>query len=91
MSKSDWVRSLFFLQVVSVDVTENRTVRSESATKHRELTKVRPECLFFFHTKTVVLLREFTFFSSSLRLLIFVEDPPIFARAFGSANLGQYW
>ena len=65
--------------VVIVGGTEKRTVKSESATKDREPTNVRLRSFVCFHTKTVVLLREFGFLSSSLRLVILVEDLPAFA------------
>ena len=76
--------------VMNVDVAENRTVRSESAMKYCEPTKVRLRSLVCFHTETVVLLREFELLSSSLRLVVLVEDLPTFARVCGSEDLDQH-
>ena len=70
-------------EVVIVGGTGNLTVGSESTTNHREPTKARLRNLSFVQTETVVLLSEFGFLRSSLRLVILVEDLSTFAKACG--------
>ena len=83
--------NVLHLAVVGVYVAESRTVRSESATKNRKLTKVRLRNSVCSHTEIVVLLREFGLLSSNLRLIVLVGDLPTFDGACGSDNLGQHW